>query len=379
MSHRRTRKRTLSARRPRFAVLMLPALLLVTSACMSTQRQARQEAAERWNQVRAEVKAKLASDQLAAGHVDDAATQLAAALRLDPANPELLTLQARVHLARGDHRAAQRLLEGIEAEGKLQAEINYLLGIIQQQRLHWDEALNHFARAASGDPGEVAYVVAVVQNMLQLGEAQEALALLHSHEDEFGWTEAYHAAVAECCEQLEDWSAAAAAWEKVAGANAPPAVRERLAMALYRCERWPEAIAHLQRLLDEPEVHPIAPLRLALAQCLLETHQPAAAQEQVSRVLREHPQNATALRLLAHVFARQEQFERARRTAERALRLEPDSPHALELVAALAYQAGDKARACLLAERIQQSFPDLDSPVARQILAEVSAAPSETQ
>lgn len=363
--------------RLRRVMLVLPALALATSGCLSTQRQARQEATERWNQVRAQVKVKLASDQLAAGHVEDAATELAEAFRLDPDNLRLLLLQARVHLARADHVAAQRVLESIEAEAadsELRAEVDYLLGIIQQQLLHWDEAFNHFVRAATEAPHEVAYLVAIVQNMLQLGEAQEALEFLRSHEAEFGWTGAYQAALAECCEQLEEWQAATAAWEKVADASGVPFVRERLAMALYRCGRWPEAITHLQGLLDEGVTQPLAPLRLALARCLLETHRPAEAQAQLGLVLRDDPQNTPALQLLARVFAQQGQFERARRTAEHALRLAPDDPQVLELAAALAFRSGEKDRARSLAQRILRDASDAESPVAAYILAQSPAA-----
>lgn len=370
------RTRAPSTDRLRPVLLVLSALWIATSGCTSPQRQAREESAQRWNQVRAQVKAKLASDRLAAGHVEDAATELAEAFRLDPTNPELLTLQGRVHLARGDHYAAEHLLESIEVQGPQRAEIDYLLGTIQQQRLHWEEAYDHFIRAASEDPHEIAYLVAIVQNLLQLDEAEEALAFLRSYEDQFGWTGAYHAALAECFEQLGDWSAAAVAWEKVVDASDVPSVRERLAIALYRCQRWPEAIAHLQRLLDEADAQPPDPLRLMLARCLLEKGRPAQAHQQITQVLRDDPQNAPALQLLARAFAQQGQIERARRIAEQALLLEPDSLHALELAAALAFRTGNQARASTLAQRVAQSFPDRDSPVARHILGQLPASSS---
>ena len=112
----------------------------------------------------------------------------------------------------------------------------------------------------------MAYVVAIVQNLLQLGEAEEALTFLRSRADEFGWSSAYQVALAECYEQVDDWSAAAAAWERVSDAGDVRFVRERLALALYRCGRWPEAITHLQRLLSEAEKQAPVPFQLALAE-----------------------------------------------------------------------------------------------------------------
>jgi tetratricopeptide (TPR) repeat protein len=358
----------------RLAALAFTGVWLLTPGCASTQGRARQESAERWNRVRAQVKMKLASDQLAAGHIEDAATELAAAVSLDPANPKLLTLQARVCLARGDLTGAERVLAGAPAENELRAEVEYLLGIIAEQRLHWTEALERYVGAADADPHEVAYVVAIVQVMLQLGQTDDALALLESYEPEFGWTNAYHAALAECCEQLEDWPAAASAWRKVADIHDDPDIRDRLAVALYRAGDAAEATRLFERLLDDAEAESTTHLRLALAQCLLAEGQAAAAHEQLDILLHDDPQNVPALQFDARVLAEQGQFERAREIAERALRLANDDVRALELAATLALRVGDSDRAFVLAKRIAQIAPDLDSSVARQILAQLSSA-----
>jgi tetratricopeptide (TPR) repeat protein len=320
------------------------------------------------------VKVKLASDQLAAGFVEDAGNELAAAARLDPENPELLILQARVCLARGDHYSAQRLLESADPQAPQRAEIEYFLGIIQQQRLQWDRAYEHFVRATDANPHEVAYLVATVEALLQLGDAEQARAFLQSHEDAFGWTPAFHAALAECCEQLGDRATAATAWEKVVDAEDDPHVRERLALSLCRSARWTEAITHLHLLLNDASSPPPAHLRLALAECLLETDQASEAHEQLTWILRDQPDNATALQLMARTFAQQGSFERASQIAERALLLTPDEPRAIELAAALALKAGRNDRALLLARKIDPRIRGVDSPVAEQIIAQLSPA-----
>lgn len=363
------------SRRLRNAALMVCVALLAMPGCVSTQSQARRESTERWNRVRAEVKTKLAADQLSAGHVQDAATELAEAFRLDSSNPQLLTLQARLHLAQGNLAAAQRLLRSAQVQGVARAEIEYLLGVIAEQRLRWDEALNHFVRAANEDPDEVTYVVAMVQNMLQFGEAEEALRLLRSYEDEFGWTGAYHAAVAECCEQLADWAGAASAWQRVANGSDEPGIHERLAMALYRAGKWSEAIDHFEQALEQRQSEPCTSVRLALVDCLLEEGQPAAAHAQLGSILRNDPRSVAALRRVARVFAQQGQFERARQTAEHLLQLAPRGPETLELAAGLALRAGDHARALGLAREIGRDFPDVESPVADHIVARLTATP----
>jgi tetratricopeptide (TPR) repeat protein len=370
MSHQPTAALLRRRRRwARGAALTLLAIGLLVPGCTSTQSRARKESTERWNRVRAQVKLKLAADHLAAGHVEDAATELAAAVRLDPANPELQTLQARLCLARGQLSTAQRLLEGARGEEQLRGEVEYLLGVIQEQHRRWDAAREHYVRAADADPQEVAYLAAIVQAMLQLGRTADALALLESHEPQFGWTGAYLAALAECHEQLQDWAAAASAWRKVVDTHDDPDIRERLAVALYRAGSLTEAARLFERLLDETTTEPEAYLRLALADCLLAEGQPGAAHQQLDRVLRDDPRNARALQFDAQAFAHQGKFRHARELAERALRLAPDDLRALELAATLALKAGDTDRARELAERIARVAPDANNPVAYQILA----------
>jgi tetratricopeptide (TPR) repeat protein len=356
------------------AVLVLSALWSCTPGCVNRQSRAREESAERWNHARAQLKAKLAADHLSAGHIEDAATELAAATRLDPTNPGLLTLQARVCLARGELMTAQRLLEEVPAEAELRAEIEYLQGVVQEQRLDWPAALEHYRRATEAAPQEVAYLVAIVHTTLQLGQTDDALALLELREPQFGWTDAYHAALAECREQLEDWAGAASAWRKVADAHDDAGIRERLAIALYRAGNRSEAIQHLEALLQEAGPQADTTLRLALAQCLLEEGQPAEAHEQLSLVLRAEPRDIPALRLVARVFAQQRQFDRALQAAERALRLDRDNLYSLELAATLALRSGQNARALTLTERITQLAPDSDNLVAQAIRTRLSAA-----
>jgi tetratricopeptide (TPR) repeat protein len=351
--------------------------LLVLAGCQATHQQAKQQATGRWNTVRAQVKARLAADQLDAGNVADAAGELAEASRLDPTLTKLVPLQARVHLAEGETHKAQQILENATLEGPARAEAEYLLGIAWQHRQRWDVALEHFTRANRQDPDEIAYFVAVVQARLQLGQTEQALDHLRSGQEKFGWTGAYQAAWAECHEQLGDWDAAAAAWSRVLGTNATdPGIRERLAMALYQAARLSEAMPIFEQLVEEDGTdlqalgsEPSDCLRLALADCLLEGGRIDAAHAHVAIVLQRHEGRATAWRLLARVLAAQGRFERALQAAQRALQLDPDNAQSLELAAALASRSGDRQLAVTLATRLLERHHDRGNHVARAILS----------
>ena len=351
--------------------------LLTLGGCQAPHQQAKQQATRLWNTVRAQVKAKLAADQLDAGNVADAAGELAEACRLNPTLTELVPLQARVHLAGGDTRKAQQVLENATLEGPARAEAEYLLGIVWQHRQRWDTALEHFTRARRQAPDEIAYFVAVVQALLQLGQTEQALDQLRSEQEKFGWTGAYQAAWAECHEHLGDWNAAATAWSKVIGTNtADRSIRERLAMALYQAGRLSEATPIFEQLLEQDGTglqpvgsEPSDCLRLALADCLLEDGRSDAAQTHVAAVLRQNEGQAAAWRLLARVLVAQGRFERALQAARRALRIDPDNTQSLELAAALASRSGDQQLAATLANRLLERHHDSGNPVARAILS----------
>ena len=359
-----------------WSTLLIGGVLAILTGCESAQPTARQESVKRWNDARADVKLKLAADQLNAGHLEDAANEIAAAERLDPLHPALLPLQARLCLAQGNLVAAEKLLRGAPAAAQNRGETEYLLGVLAEQRMRWEEALQHYVNAAEADSGEVAYVTAIVQLLLQQGKAADSLAALESYEAQFGWTGAYQAALAECYEQLGDWPRAVTAWRRVIAADSNADIRERLALALYRAGRWSEAVPQLRQVLEIPGQPLLTPLRLALADCCLQTNDPDSAHEQLGHVLRENPRDSGALRLQACAYARQNLFTQALYSAEQALLGAPDDRNTLEIAAALAYRAGKHDRAAVLARRLAQVSPDAANPLVDHILKAAENVPA---
>jgi Tfp pilus assembly protein PilF len=358
-----TRARSLALR------VLMPAslVLLALASCASPQQHARAQATQRWNQARAQVKAKLAADQFAAGNVQAAASDLAEADRLTPNNPDLVALRARIWLAAGETARAAELLEQTHLVGKAQAEIEYLLGVVRQQQQRWDEALAAYLRAVQIDDGEVAYVVAAVQAWLQLGQPGEAQRLLTGVASRFSWTNAFQAALAECHEQAGDWPAAAAAWQRVVGEpEAEADLHERFAVALYRAGRYAEAIPVLLETLKPEDADSSGRLRVVLAECYLQAGQNAAARDQVQLVLQRERENVRAWRLLARILAAAGEYAPALRAAQRALGIDERDLNTRELLVALAWRAGDEQLAASSAARLLEL--DAQNPVAQRIL-----------
>jgi len=348
------------------------------SGCHTPVSRHKQDAAQRWNLVQARVKARLAEDLLSAGHVSNAGTAIDEALRLSPDDPELRLLAARVRLAQDQAPEAERLLEGVPAVGALRAEREYLRGVIAQQRQRPEEALGFFLRALAENPDEIACLLAAVQTLQQLDRPEEAIRLLSDHQERFGWTNAYFAALAECHEQCGEWESAVRCWRKVTGVAAGDrGLRERLAWALYHAGRLGEATEVLLEL--EREVGGDLPdaLRIVLAEGLLDGGRLVEAQAQAGRVLQRDARHAPALLVLARVLSRRGEHEAALQVARRALAVQPEDVPTLELVAGLALRAGEFSLARSLAERLLENHPRViddprqGNPVAARVFAAI--------
>lgn len=351
---------------------VMTALLLPLAGCSNGKRtQNKGQTAAEWAVVRAQVKTQLAADQLAAGNVQEAAAALREAREIDSANPALLVMQAQVQLSAGETEKAEETLSRVQAVGKGRAQVEYLRGVIWQQRQRWATALERFQQAAELDPDDASYPAAAAQVLLQCGRAKEAVELLESGRARFEWLPQWQVSMAESLEQAGRWADAAVLWRKLAGDGEDPLLLERLGAALQRARRWEEAAAvfgQLWQILESAKPTSPAPDRsdisIALAECLMELGQTQPALDALQHLLADQPRNAAALRRMAMVFARGGALERALAAAEEARSSAPKEPAGVELVAALAERCGRHARAVAAARDLPP-----DNPIARAVLA----------
>lgn len=344
-------------------------VLLATGCAGPGLGPARDAANKRWSQTRAGVKLQLAADQIDQGNLEEAAAQLAAARELAPDDPAPAVLDARVALATGDDARAERILTPLKREGWIGAEACYLEGVIWQNRREWSRAISCFQQAAALDSERVEYPLAVVEGLLQAGRPSDALEMLESHLPAFGWTPAYQAMNAECCEALGRWDAAAAAWSKVLSAAPNAGTDARLGLAMHRAGQWKKAAAALERALEAPvaaDASKRVGLRLALADCLAEQGQFERARDALAFVLREAPRMLNAQLLMIRVLLGLGETGRALRAAEAMTRDHPREVRALEAAAAVCLRLGETQRARQLAEAASAIAA---SPISERVLA----------
>ncbi len=363
------RRRTCRPRARGLTALSL--LLAVLSGCQAPQHRARQQARQRWRLARAEVTARLANELWRAGQLDDALEELNKARSLNPDDPALALLEARIQLARGDVPAAHAALARAPSDGPLAAEALYLRGVLAQQQGRWQCAARLYEAALHQRPNDVATLVALVQARLQQGRAAEALELLDRAAGVVGQTAAYAAARAEVLEQLGRWQAAAEAWRQVVMRSGADDARGRLALALFCAGDYGQARRVLDELIEAPPpTLPALWLKVLRARCLLYEGQVSAAARALESLVRDDPRQVAAIVALAEVRLAQKRLDQARALADEAGRLAPDDPRVLELRAALSWAAGDGTEARTLAAELSR-LPG-GSPVAAEILSRLA-------
>lgn len=336
--------------------LTLTAVLVTLTGCAAQNSQMRADAEKRWSEARADVKARLAADRLNSASLDEAASSAREALQLAPERPDLCVLAARIELSRGNDADAERLLIGMGESIAANAEGQYLLGVVWQQRQRWEQAMAHFEAASALAPGELAHLVAVAQSLLQLGRAAEALERLARAETRFGWIPAFQTTLAECQELNGNWSAAAATWARVAQGDKDCAAREREARAVEKALEWSSAAEAYSRALECAGAAR-ADLHTALARCRLELGQFDSARAALRAALDSDHTHVPALRLMAQLLLRQERYREALQVAETLLRAAPDDVAALEMSASLAERCGRRKRAVTLAAQLARIEP----------------------
>ena len=346
-------------------------LLAGLCGCQMPQRKARVQAERRWRLARAEVTARLAGELLKAGQLDDAAEELAKARELNPDDPALTLLEARIALARADLEAAARALGQVPPDSPVHAEAQYLRGVLAQQLGRWSRAAQYYRDALALAPGDAAALAALVQVLLQQSRANEAMTVLEQQRARLERTPAYQAALAETLEQLGAFDEAAEAWRRVVMRCGADDARYRLALALFSAGRYDEAQRVIEDVLDRPPATASAAVLTVLrARCLLYRGQTAEAQAALRALLRDDPRNVAAMIGLAEASLLAGRIDEAASLAEQAGRLHPDDPRVLELRAALRAARGDRETAMMLARRLRQREPE--NAIAAAILSRLA-------
>lgn len=343
-------------RRPWVGRLTFAVTLLVAAGCANMTHQERRDQAQRhWEQVRAEVKLQLATQQFEGAEIDAAITTVREALGLNPMATESYLLLARALLEKGDLGEAGRVLVAAEELGLESADLTYTRGVVAERSRDLEQALAFYRRARQQDPSQIDYLVAEAECLVAVERPEEARELVRACMDEFDRDGTLDTLAAEISLVLGDREAAAAAFRRALPlVGDDRLVAEEYGLLLAGMGRFAEAVAVLQPLVDAAgqagDEIPGAVVR-GLAQSYLESGHTELPGELLSGWLRRHPHDAAAWFLQARAAMASDDEVLARRCTAAVQRLAPGRAQTYLLCGYVRWRQGDPADALKLLER----------------------------
>src|SRR5688572_27056173 len=153
------------------------AIVLGTAGCESNgkRKTQKEEATAHWNNARATVLAGLARDQYQSGNFDKCRVTLSEAIRIDPTNPKLHVLAAKLAIEQAQLELADRELKTARELDPKDAEADYLAGVVAQRWQKNELALSCYEQAATKAPNELPYALAEAEMLVLMDRTEEAL------------------------------------------------------------------------------------------------------------------------------------------------------------------------------------------------------------
>jgi tetratricopeptide (TPR) repeat protein len=384
----------------------LSVLLLAAAVAVGCQSSGDKASAEKpkWDTARSGVLLNVASDQFNAGAYDKARRTLDEIFKLTPDNAGALMLLVRIELENGRLEGAFSTLERVRALAPGLAEVDYLDGIIAQRWKRFEDAEQSFARAFAREPDDLAYMLAYSELLAGNGRLNEAIAVLEPRVSQFDQTPAVRDALGRLLEQAGRLDQAVEHYRRaVVAEGADASIRERLAVALFRLERFDDALGQLNRLDHEALLDGRADLQTVRADCLAATGRLSEARTVYEQATRTDPTYVPAFRGLARAALAEGDRRRAgiaiakatalkpgdpqtivlggcielaegrsdaaRKSFEQALAIEPDNALAITLLGLLHERDGNTTGAAEAYSRALRIAPD--EPLARQLIVDL--------
>ncbi len=345
-SPRTTRPLGQTTRRLRAATVagLLSVLLGASGGCQTTTHQAnREQAQDRWSQVRAKVKHQLATQQYNAGHTTSAIKTANESLSLNPTDVETYVLLVRAFIESGDLPAAERAIRAAEGMGLDSAELAYLRGVLAERSRKLSSALDAYRRALRLDPTKVEYLVAEVECLVALQFLEEARRRVLDSLDDYDRDGTLDTLLAEVSLALGDDGAAAAAFQQAAPlVGADDLVAEEHGLALVRVGRFAEALAILKPLAEARADRELSGAAVrGVARCYLHLDKTDLADALLEDWLRGHPEDGASWLLKAKGALARGDLLAARQSADAAISLAPQGTETHLILGYACWRQGD--------------------------------------
>ena len=328
-----------------------PVLLALVAAGLAgcsqtTHDEAKAQAQQRWNRIRAGVKLQLAEQYLRAGRVTECLQEASQAVALDPQSvvPRVLLTQAL--LETGQTLSAAQAIEAAAAIEPEHPEVLYMQGVVAERRQDLERALSYYQRASEGDPTQVDYVVSEVECLVAIGRPWLAQEILQARSADFPQDATLKALQAEVGLLLGDEHAALQGLQAaLRTVGSDPRLTEEYGLLLVRTGQYEQAVRILEPMYARsPEQMSRLSVR-TLASAYLSLGRPQQAKSLLSRLVEKHPNDPHDWTILARAAMICNDWAAARHCAETLVRLTPDDPDTQFLMGYVCWKLNDPQRA----------------------------------
>lgn len=305
-------------------------VLMVLAGCSQDKKPSPNELAkQQWNATRATVLGGLAKQQFESGNCDAARKSLDDAMALDAKNAMLHSLSAKIAIEQGRLELADLELKTARELDPNNAETDYLSGVVCQRWQKTQVACEYYTAACEKAPNELAYLLAKAEMLVALERRDEALATLQEKVVFFENSAAIRDAVGQLLVQQGRFEQAVPMLRQ-ATLLAPEelALREHLALAMYRAKQYRAAGQVLQRLLADPKCAARADLWMAAGECQLQDNQIEEARNSFHRATQLDPSAPGNWLGLAKAALRLNDLPRAEASIQKAVALDGHSTEA---------------------------------------------------
>lgn len=257
--------------RPLILRLSLIAVVFAGGCGSSDKKPSEKEIAQkRWAAARANVMVTLAKDQYSKGDFDKARVTVDDAIRLSPENAHAKLVSARLYIEKGLLEAAERELAAARAIAPNDGESYYLSGIVMQRWQKHEKAYENYKIAAEKSPAELAYLLAEAESLVTLDRTSDALELLQGKADYFEHSGTIRDAIGQLYMQQGKHLEASRSFRQASILSEDePAIRDRLALALYKSGQHREAADVIAKLITLEPYKKRADLYTMLGECQL--------------------------------------------------------------------------------------------------------------
>jgi tetratricopeptide (TPR) repeat protein len=315
--------------------LLLPAaafaaVIAAASGCASstTPKQPTQTeaATAEWNGARAAVLGGLADDQFKTGNFDKCRYTVDQAMLLDPKNPNLHLLSAKLGVEQGQLELAERELTIVRTLDPKNAQADYLSGVICQRWQKPEDAAAFYQSACDKNPAELAYVLARAEMLVSMDRRKEAIDLLQEKMTYFEHSATIRDAAGELLVQEGRYPEAVETLREASVlASDDLSIRNHLAMACFVNKDYREAADLFTRLMHEADYDGRADIHLAHAECLMQLDRTADARTEFEAACRLDPSSTQGWLGMAKAAMAMNDLRRAEISIERVRSIDPDS------------------------------------------------------